>query len=93
MKLPDDGQFVANLELNNIKFADGRSASRVVARGLRRNGLNYDSRKKLLSCSGCREVRLPFQYLGADDQAGPNYTKQPAVDSYYVRLEDKRASE
>ena len=26
---------------------------------------------------------LPYRYLGADDRAGPNYTGQPAVDSYY----------
>jgi len=89
--LTDNGQFVANLDMKNIRFADGRSASRVVARELRRNGLNYDSRKKLLCCSGRRQVGLPFQYLGADDQAGSNYTKQPAVDSYYMRLEDGHA--
>ena len=28
-------------------------------------------------------MNLPYRYLGADDQAGPNYTGQPAVDSYY----------
>ncbi len=29
---------------------------------------------------------LPFTYLGADDQAGPNYTKQPAVNSLYESI-------
>jgi hypothetical protein len=24
-----------------------------------------------------------YHYVGADNQAGPNYTGQPAVDSYY----------
>jgi len=28
-------------------------------------------------------ITLPYGYLGADDQAGPNYTGQAAVDSYY----------
>jgi SAM-dependent methyltransferase len=37
--LADDGQFVANLDLNNIKLAGGRVASRVVAKELRQGGL------------------------------------------------------
>ncbi len=81
--LTDDGQFVANLDLTNIKFADGRVASRIVAKELRQAGLEYDSRRKLVHCSRRIDARLPFRYCGANDQAGPNYTKQPAVDSYY----------
>jgi SAM-dependent methyltransferase len=85
--LKNGGQFVANLDMENIRLTDDRSASRVVPRELRRNGVDYDSRKKLLCCPGRTQVQLPFRYLGADDQAGPNYTKQPAVDSYYERSE------
>jgi SAM-dependent methyltransferase len=84
--LKDKGEFVANLDLNNIKLADGRPASRTVARELRTSGLEYDSRRRLLRCAGRTQLRLPFRYLGADDCAGPNYTKQPAVDSYYDGL-------
>lgn len=29
-------------------------------------------------------MTLPYAYLGADDGTGPNYTGQPAVDSYYA---------
>lgn len=29
-------------------------------------------------------MSLPYTYLGADDRAGPNYTNQPAVHSYYA---------
>ena len=83
--LTDDGLFVANLDLNNIKFSDGCPANRVIAREFRLAGLDYDGRKKLLRCSGHTRLRLPVRYLGADDRAGPNYTKQPAVDSYYDR--------
>ena len=81
--LTDDGQFVANLDLNNIKFADGRLANRILVNELRRAGLEYDKRKKLLRCHRRTEVRLPFRYCGVDDQAGRNYTKQPAVDCIY----------
>ena len=91
--LVEAAQFVGNLDLSNIKFADGRVASRVVARELRQAGLEYDNRTKLLRCSRRTEAQLPFRYVGADDQAGPNYTKQPAVDSHYVQLGSERPSD
>jgi hypothetical protein len=81
--LVDDGLFVANLDLHNLKLSDESQSVRRVAADLRRNGLEYDRRKRLLICRGRKEVSLPYRYLGADDQAGPNYTGQPAVDSYY----------
>lgn len=81
--LTDDGLFIANLDLNNCKFLDGRPATRSIATVLRRNGLIYQSRKKLIRCEGRKSVVLPFRFAGADDEAGPNYTGQPAVNSYY----------
>ena len=86
--LTADGLLVANLDLNNVKFGDRRPANRIVAAELRRVGLEYDRRRRRLRCQGCRRFELPFHYLGADDQAGPNYTKQAAVDSYYDRPRD-----
>lgn len=84
--LKDDGKFVANFDVKSIKFRDGRSASRVVSPQLRRAGFDYSSQKKLIQCDGRNECSLAFSYLGANDEAGPNYTGQPAVDSYYERL-------
>jgi SAM-dependent methyltransferase len=81
--LADEGLFAANLDLANLKLADGRAAGREVSSDLRRAGLGYDRRKRLITCPGERAVDLPYRYLGADDQAGPNFTGQPAVDSYY----------
>lgn len=46
-------------------------------------GFAYDARRRRLRRPRPRVVRLPFAYLGADDRAGPNYTNQPAVHSYY----------
>jgi SAM-dependent methyltransferase len=82
-RLADDGLFVANLDLKNLKLADGRAAGRKVVSDLRRAGMGYDRRKRLIICRGRKAVSLPYRYLGADDGAGPNYTGQPAVDSYY----------
>ncbi len=81
--LGDDGLFAANLDLKNLKLADGRMAGRKVVSDLRRAGIDYDRRKRLLICRGRAGVSMPYQYLGADDGSGPNYTGQPAVDSYY----------
>jgi trans-aconitate methyltransferase len=77
------GWFLAHLDLNNLKRADGHPLGRQVATNLRRCGLEYDSRRRRLTCRGKRSIALPYRYLGADDQAGPNSTGQQAVDSYY----------
>jgi SAM-dependent methyltransferase len=81
--LAEGGLFVANLDLHNLKFVDGKSAGRRVAADLRRSGLEYDRRRRLVVCRGRRVIELPYRYLGADDGPGPNFTGQPAVDSYY----------
>jgi SAM-dependent methyltransferase len=81
--LADDGLSVANLEMKNLKLADRRAGGRQIVSDLRRAGVHYDGSKRLLVCRGRKLVRLPYRYSGADDGAGPNYTGQPAVDSYY----------
>ena len=75
--LAPGGRFAANLDLASVKGVRG------IARTLRTNGLGYDARRRLVSCDGPLSLELPYTYRGADDQAGPNYTGQPAVDSYY----------
>jgi SAM-dependent methyltransferase len=86
--LTDDGRFAANLDVANIKVQEGHPASRIVTAALRESGFEYDARKKLVTCVGPRFVTFPFRYLGADNQAGPNYTGQAAVDSYYERANE-----
>jgi SAM-dependent methyltransferase len=81
--LVEDGLFVASLDLHNVKIADCKSAERRLAAELRRSGLEYDRRRRLVACRGCKVVDLSYRYLGADDHAGPNYTGQAAVDSLY----------
>ncbi|MFO0892752.1 MAG: class I SAM-dependent methyltransferase [Isosphaeraceae bacterium] len=87
--LTDDGLFVASLDLHNLKVG-GDSSARRLASDLRRAGLRYDTRRRLVSCRGRRQVSLPYRYLGADDTAGPNYTGQPAVGSHYEVIGDAR---
>ena len=88
--LAEDGLFVANLDLANLKLGDGRADGRKVSPDLRRAGLEYDRKKRIVVCDGRKLVNLPYRYLGADDRAGPNYTGQPAVDSYYEPSDDLR---
>ena len=80
-----EGRFVADLDLASIRLTDGSPAGRPLATALRRCGFHYDSRRRRIELVGGREVTLAYEYVGADDRAGPNYTGQPAVDSYYRR--------
>lgn len=87
--LAPGGLFRANFDVASTKVA-GLQTSRVAAE-LRRAGFSYGARTRILACRGPKRVSLPFDYEGADDAAGPNYTGQPAVDSYYVRRRGDRA--
>jgi SAM-dependent methyltransferase len=81
--LAEDGLLVANLDLTNLKLCDERVTGRRIVNEVRRAGLEYDRKRRLVVCRSRREINLPYRYLGADDRAGPNYAGQPAVDSYY----------
>jgi SAM-dependent methyltransferase len=56
--LVGDGLFVANLDLHNLKFADGKPAGRRASLDLRRSGLEYDRRRRRIVCRG-RNVEGP----------------------------------
>jgi SAM-dependent methyltransferase len=82
--LTEDGLLIANLDLASIKVEDCSRAQ--LARELEHAGLKWSARRRLLSREGHAELKLPYEFVGADDAAGPNYTGQPAVDSYYRRM-------
>lgn len=81
--LVNDGQFVANLDSGNLCLSEAGKGQRKIVRFLRDNGFEYVPAKHLLKLTGHRQFNIPFTYRGADDSAGPNYTKQPVVNSYY----------
>jgi SAM-dependent methyltransferase len=83
--LKPDGFFVANFDVANLKDAIGEPLGSAVLQDWKERGLVYQSRRHLLSCEGARSIPQLYCYLGADDQAGPNYTGQPVVDSYYEK--------
>jgi SAM-dependent methyltransferase len=84
--LTPGGRLVADLDLTAIVVPGGRQAARELRRRLAEAGLGYEARRHRITCTGQREVLLPYRYLGADDQAGPGYTGQPAVASYYEQV-------
>ena len=84
--LAPDGRLIADLDLAAI-YLDGRRADRPIGRRLRQAGFTYNARRRQITCTGQRDVRLPYRCLGADDQAGPGYTGQPAVSSHYTETE------
>jgi SAM-dependent methyltransferase len=81
--LKDDGIFLANLELKNLKLLGEENSRKIFSDFLNKQGFTIDGRRHLLMLEGYKIFELPFEYVGADDQAGPNYTGQPAVNSYY----------
>jgi SAM-dependent methyltransferase len=81
--LVSDGRFVANLDAANLCLSEAGKGPRKLVRFLREQGFEYLPAKHLLKLTGHREFELPFKFRGADDSAGPNYTKQPVVTSYY----------
>lgn len=81
--LAPGGRFVASFDASSVRRADGTPLGRVLLKALREAGFTYDGRNRRIAFAGSGRPELPFTYLGADDKAGPNYTGQPAVHSYY----------
>ncbi|WP_328707877.1 class I SAM-dependent methyltransferase [Streptomyces mesophilus] len=87
--LTSDGLFVAHFDPSTVRVRGGGDwgggdSSRAVPAALRRAGFAYSARHHRLTLKGSRPVELPFRYLGADPDAGPNYTGQPGVAAYYA---------
>ena len=80
-----DGKFVGHLDLDNLRWEDGCSAGPALIATMRKLGMTYSKPSGRIEFSGEGEGTFPADYLGADDQAGPNRTGQPAVNSFYRR--------
>ena len=81
--LKNDAIFLANLDLSNLNFSDNESSRKFIGEDLRKYGFEYNSKKHLVMCEGKKDMDFNFNYLGADDTAGANYTGQAVVNSYY----------
>jgi hypothetical protein len=81
--LTADGLLLVQFDPAALRRPDGTGLARPALAALRAAGFGYQPRRHLLTLRGRRSVSLPFAYLGADPDAGPNYTGQPAVASVY----------
>lgn len=81
--LKADGLFLGHLDFDNLKLANRQWFGGQLGKYVKRVGLEYHRGRRLLSCRGKHTIDLPWTFAGADETAGPNFTGQPAVDSYY----------
>ncbi|MGD9647835.1 MAG: trans-aconitate 2-methyltransferase [Pirellulales bacterium] len=84
--LTPGGVFLANLDVASLRRDDGKPLGRRLLAKFRAGGFDYDRRAHVLSRTGNATFSFGLRYVGADDQAGANYTGQEAVDSYYGKL-------
>ncbi|WP_390905504.1 class I SAM-dependent methyltransferase [Occallatibacter riparius] len=83
-----NGLLMAHLDYRNLRITGKQQSGAVIGKDLRRAGFEYMPGRHLLIRKGATTpVVLPYRYLGADDSAGPNYTGQSAVESFYERVQ------
>ncbi len=83
--LKPNGLLIGNLALNNIIINNVNNSSTEIKRYFKKNNIIYNSRTKILKIEGARMIENRYEYLGANDQAGPNYTGQAVVNSMYKK--------
>ncbi len=81
--LKSDGLLVGNLAIANLTIEEQIPATTLWKKYFKQNEIKYDGRKKLIQIQGTKNLTNVFIYLGANDQAGPNYTGMEVVDSFY----------
>ncbi|MEO1257621.1 MAG: methyltransferase domain-containing protein [Bacteroidota bacterium] len=81
--LKTNGHFIGNLDLSNILVQNIKQRKRATMKFFNENNIEINLRKKLIYSTGKKTIKSKFAYLGADDKAGPNYTGQEVVNSYY----------
>lgn len=87
--LSSNGLFIAHLDLDQIRI-DGDKNSSWMRQQFRSRGFEYKGRSRVLIREGHLETDFDLVYEGADDTAGPNWTGQEAVASYYrMRWKEK----
>lgn len=86
--LKENGLFIANIDLENIRDPKNQSLKKQLAKYLKEKEISYDARKKILSCKGQKILDFGYQYIGADEKAGKNYTGQEVINSIYEKMND-----
>jgi ubiquinone/menaquinone biosynthesis C-methylase UbiE len=91
--LKPEAMFWAQLDLRSLRSANNRPLNRAVLAWFREQNIEFHSHFHRLQCRGPRDLLPAFRWLGANDQAGPNYTGQSAVDSIYEPIQKHVSNE
>jgi SAM-dependent methyltransferase len=81
--LKPNGLFAFNFDMHNFRDAQGQPMVAWWKGQCNQSGWTYDARRHLLQIHGRQDWPQTWQYLGASDEAGPNYSGQAAVNSFY----------
>ncbi|OJJ22372.1 hypothetical protein BKI52_06730 [marine bacterium AO1-C] len=81
--LDADGLFIANFDVASV-FINEHSNTDQVKAWFKQQNIQYQSNKKLMQTSNNAVTSFAGKYVGANDQAGKNYTGQEAVNAYYI---------
>ena len=81
--LKPTGTFIGQLDLENVRDQSGQKVAKILLQTFRKNEFDFCPRRRRLRSDGAKEISFEAEYLGGDDTAGPNFTGQPAVNSYY----------
>ncbi|MBC9712040.1 class I SAM-dependent methyltransferase [Streptomyces sp. TRM66268-LWL] len=83
VRVGEDGSVRVDEQVT-ARVDEDEESSAVVLAALREAGFAYSARNHRLTLRGGRPLDLPLRYLGADPEAGPNYTGQPGVAAHYA---------
>ena len=81
--LSANGLFIANFDLASVFVNDSPNTPTVRA-WFTQHQIDYQSHKRLIQTQNHQVAPFAGKYLGANDQAGKNYTGQEAVNAYYL---------
>jgi SAM-dependent methyltransferase len=88
-----DGRLLTHLDLQNLRIRGDEDRRHPWRAALKHAGFPYLPHRHLIDLKGQLQTDLPYRYVGADDQAGPNYSGQPAVNSWYEHNERKTSTD
>lgn len=83
--LKEDGVLIANLDINHITIQNKKDSVNLLKKYFNKNSIQYNSKTKILKINGTTQINEEFKYIGANDEIGPNYTGQNAVESIYIK--------
>lgn len=81
--LSEGGLFLGHLDLDDVRDEKGDPLIGFLRDRLRRSGARHDRETRVLQLTGGQSLSFGLQFVGADDDVGPNFSGQPSVHSRY----------